>query len=175
MKSVVEIAKSGQMCLKMGMENNANICSATIQQQDKLYFNFNSGEEEIILDKKGKLIEGAQSKDMEKIQKIYEAAIDDLSLNKVGGGIFYLHSNIGSENFKKEKCEIMGTLLALLHANGMYEEYSPQEIIKKVEEFKLLGNDDEGNSRFLHEFFMFTHNNLLLQMNGDYMQIPFSQ
>lgn len=89
------------MSLKMGMENNVNICSATLQQQDKLYFNFDSEEEEIILDKKGKLVEGEGNTNAEKLQQIYQAAIDDLSLNKLGGGIFYLNSNLGEGSFQK--------------------------------------------------------------------------
>lgn len=77
----------------MGIQKNTCICFSKLREENKLYFNSNLDESEIIIDKKGKIIEG-KSTQFEDIGKIYEAAIDDLSLNKTNGGILYMHSNL---------------------------------------------------------------------------------
>ena len=66
------------------------------------------------------------------LSKIYKAAVDDLSLSKINGGILYIHSHLNKGDFDDTRCICLAVYLAILHLNDLYGQYSDEEMIKKL-------------------------------------------
>ena len=82
--------------------------------QEKIFINSNREEDEIILDHKGSLVSGENINLAQEISQVYKMAIEDISLSKVKGAIFYLHSNIPAQCFSEEKSWLTAFFLSIL-------------------------------------------------------------
>lgn len=104
----------------------------------------------MILDLKGNILEGDEVLWASEMAAVYQLATEDLSLSKVHGGIFYLHSNLPNDCFSEKESWMSAFFFALLHINAMLSEYSAIEISNKMAGSKLFGPSSEVQDRLLN-------------------------
>ena len=71
---------------------------------------------------------------------VFKEAIEDLSLEKLHGGILYLHSNIPENFFHYKKIMLIGFFLGLMIIHNKISEYTLPELIRKMAKTNVMGD-----------------------------------
>ena len=143
----------------MALEQGSVIMYAPGEVGENLNISSNFLEGDLTLEANGKLINSQDdSVEIQSIKKIAEIATEDLSLNIIKGGFLYVHCSDGVEQKTLKESMLIGVFMSIIGINGLVQNYTKEELIKK-----LQGNEDLKNADIEAYFMDLAHRQLIIK------------
>lgn len=149
-----------QGAASIAVENGVVVALSETEVQGNLYVNYDKWEEEanqayelgenledeLVLSYKGEVKSNVRLGDhnqrlANKLAKVYETAVEDLSLGKIKGGVIYISSTLAEGHFYEEEALVFCFYTAILKINGLAEDYTTSDILKKLRGIEAIEQD----------------------------------